>query len=400
MKVAYFDCFAGVSGDMIAGALLELGLPLALLEERLAQVGLDGYEVSAGRTQKNHIGATKFDVGVTAPEAARAFNEVRELIETSGLAETAKFDVLAIFARIAVAEAKVHGITLDEVHFHEVGATDAIIDVIAAVTGLDYLGIEKVYASPIATGTGTVVTAHGVLPVPAPATLEILSGIPIYGTQIRAELATPTGAAILAHYATFVAEMPVMRPEKTGYGAGTRDLEIPNVLRVIVGEVSAESAEGFAGNEAAVLIETNIDDISAEFISYTMERLLAQGALDVWLTPIQMKKNRPGVMLSALVAVSLQQAAIDTILSETGTLGVRVSKHTRVVAERELLEVETAFGGVSVKIGRHNGRVTSIAPEFDDCRAAAQAHTVPLKEIFAAAMEAARNQIDDGHTKR
>lgn len=388
LKVAYFDCFAGVSGDMIAGALLDLGLPLALLEERLARVGIDGYGVSASRTQKNHIGATKFDVTVTAPETARTFNEVRDLIETSGLPGAAKLDTLAIFKRIAEAEAKVHSVTLDEVHFHEVGATDAIIDVIAAVTGLDYLGIEKVYASPIATGTGTVITAHGTLPVPAPATLEILTGVPIYGTQIRAELATPTGAAILAHYATFVTEMPVMRPEKTGYGAGTRDLEIPNVLRVIVGELAVES------DELVMLIETNIDDASAEVLGYTMEALLELGALDVWFTPIQMKKNRPGVMLSALVANGLEQAAIDTIITETGTLGVRISKHSRVVAERELLEVETAFGSIRVKIGRHKGRVTSVAPEFNDCRAAAQAHAVPLKEVFAAATEAARRQVD------
>ncbi|MDP2210844.1 MAG: nickel pincer cofactor biosynthesis protein LarC [Candidatus Aquicultor sp.] len=391
MKVAYFDCFAGVSGDMIAGALLDLGLPLALLEEQLAKVGIDGYEISAGRTQKNHIGATKFDVTVTAPEAARTFNEVRDLIEVSGLPEAAKLDALAIFMRIAEAEAKVHGIPLDEVHFHEVGATDAIIDVIAAVTGLGYLGIEKIYASPIATGTGTVVTAHGVLPVPAPATLEILSGIPIHSTQIHAELATPTGAAILAHYATFAAEMPVMRPEKTGYGAGTRDLEIPNVLRVIVGEVSAER------DENVTLIETNIDDTSAEVLGYTMETLLLLGALDVWFTPIQMKKNRPAVMLSTLVADGLEQAIIDTIIAETGTLGVRISKHARVVVERELLEVDTAFGGVRVKVGRQQGRVTSVAPEFDDCRAAAQAHAVPLKDVFAAAQKAARRQIDDAH---
>ncbi|MDI6816413.1 MAG: nickel pincer cofactor biosynthesis protein LarC [Actinomycetota bacterium] len=394
LKVAYFDCFAGISGDMIAGALLDLGLPLAILEEQLAKVGLDGYEVSAGRMQKYHIGATKFDVTVAAPEPARTFNKVRDLIEESELPEAAKLDVLAIFTRIAEAEAKVHGVPLDEVHFHEVGATDAIIDVIAAVTGLGYLGFEKIYASPIATGTGTVVTAHGVLPVPAPATLEILAGAPIYSTQIHAELATPTGAAILAHYATFVAEMPAVRPEKTGYGAGMRDLEIPNVLRVIVGELAAES------DETVTLIETNIDDASAEVLGYTMETLLAQGALDVWFTPIQMKKNRPGVMLSVLVADALTEAAIDTILSETGTLGLRISKHSRVVAERELLDADTAFGSIRVKIGRHKGRITSVAPEFDDCRAAAQAHAVPLKEVFAAAQKATRRQIDNGNMQR
>ena len=394
MKVAYFDCFAGVSGDMIAGALLDLGLPLATLEKQLAKIGIDGYEVSAGRTQKNHIGATKFDVTVTAPEAARTFNDVRTLIEASGLTAAAKRDALAIFKLIGEAEAKVHGVPLDEVHFHEVGATDAIIDVIAAVTGLRYLGFDKVYASPIATGTGTVVTAHGILPVPAPATLEILTGVPIYSTQIRAELATPTGAAILAHYATFTEKMPVMRPEKTGYGAGTRDLEIPNVLRVIVGEALIGDGN-LAGHEAAVLIETNIDDTSGEVLGYTMEALLELGALDVWFTPIQMKKNRPAVMLSVLVPTHLEQAAIDTIIAETGTLGVRISKHARVVAERKLLEVDTAFGRVRVKIGRHKGRVTSVAPEFDDCRASAQAHAVPLKEVFAAAREAARIQIDD-----
>lgn len=391
MKVAYFDCFAGVSGDMIAGALLDLGLPLAILEERLAKVGIGGYEVGAGRTRKNHIGATKFDVSTAAPEAARTLNEVRDLIEASGLPEAAKLDVLAIFTRIAEAEAKVHGVPLGEVHFHEVGATDAIIDVIAAVTGLEYLGVEKVYASPIATGTGTVATAHGVLPVPAPATLEILSGIPVYGTHIHAELATPTGAAILAHYATFTAGIPVMRPEKTGYGAGGRDLEIPNVLRVIVGEVAVER------DETVTLIETNIDDTSGEVLGYTMEALFELGVLDLWFTPIQMKKNRPAVMLSALVPAHLEQAAIDTIISETGTLGVRISKHARVVVEREMLEVDTAFGCLCVKIGRHEGRITSIAPEFDDCRAAAQTHAVPLKEVFAAAREAARRQIDDAH---
>lgn len=383
MKVAYFDCFAGVSGDMIVGALLDLGLPLQELEAELAKIAVGDYEVSSKKVTKQHIGATKFNVVAEEQKVVRTFSNIRELIEESDLTEPIKADSLAIFKRIGEAEAKIHRKTLDQIHFHEVGAIDSIVDVVASVIGITYLGIEKIYSSPVATGMGMVKTEHGMLPVPAPATLEILSGAPVYSSGIAAELTTPTGAAILMQYATFTSEMPPLVLEKTGYGAGTRELEIPNVLRVMLGQ------EAGAETEEVVLIETNIDDVSPEVLGYTMDALFELGALDVWFTPIEMKKSRPAVALSALVPMGHEEQAVDTIITETATLGLRVSKQVRRVAEREIISVNTPLGRIRAKVGTYKGRIISIAPEYDDCSKIAASSGTPLREVYDLTRKAA-----------
>ncbi|MHB8841968.1 MAG: nickel pincer cofactor biosynthesis protein LarC [Candidatus Aquicultor sp.] len=390
MKVAYFDCFAGISGDMIVGALLDLGLPLEELEAGLNKIAVGDYAVSAKKVTKQHIGATKFNVAAEEQKVVRTFSNIRELIEDSELADSIKADALAIFKRIGEAEAKIHRKTLDQIHFHEVGAIDSIVDVVASVIGIHYLGIEKIYSSPVATGMGMTRTEHGMLPIPAPATLEILSGAPVYSSGIAVELTTPTGAAVLMHYATFTEEMPLFTLEKAGYGAGTRELEIPNVLRVMLGVQTG------AGAANVMLLETNIDDVSAEVLGYTMDALFELGALDVWFTPIQMKKNRPAVTLSVLVPVGSEDEAIDMILTETATLGLRLSKQSRRVAEREIITVNTPLGRIHVKVGTYKGRVISVAPEYDDCSKLAARSGTPLREVYDLAREAASDTFRKG----
>jgi uncharacterized protein (TIGR00299 family) protein len=387
MKIAFFDCFAGVSGDMVVGALLDLGLPIEVLETELKKVPIGDYEISANRVTKQYIGATKFYVTTDEQKVVRTWSNIRELIEESELSDNIKSDSIAIFGRIAEAEARVHRKTIEQVHFHEVGAIDAIVDVISSVIGIDYLGIQKIYSSPVATGIGMIRTE---LPVPAPATLEILEGAPIYSSGIAAELTTPTGAAIITHYATFSDKLPQMKLEAIGYGAGARELEVPNVLRVIVGE----DAEG--GEQTVSLIETNIDDVSAEVLGYTMELLLELGALDVWFTPIEMKKNRPAVTLSALVPLGHEEIAIDMIFSETSTLGLKVSRQSRRVAERETIRVDTPLGRIQVKVGKYKGKIIAITPEYDDCSKIAMQKGRPVREIYDLAREAAVERIKKG----
>ncbi|MBE0447344.1 MAG: nickel pincer cofactor biosynthesis protein LarC [Actinobacteria bacterium] len=387
MKVAFFDCFAGVSGDMIVGALIDLGLPIEVLEVELKKVPIGDYEISANRLTKHYIGATKFYVATGEQKVVRTWSNIRELLEESKLSDRVKSNSLSVFLRIAEAEARIHRKTIEQVHFHEVGGVDAIVDVVSSAIGIDYLGIQKVYSSPVATGIGMVKTEHGMLPLPAPATLEILKGAPIYSSGIAAELTTPTGAAILMQYATFLEEIPQMELEAIGYGAGARELEIPNVLRVFTGEEVEERAE------IVSLIEANIDDVPAEVLGYTMEALLELGALDVWFTPIGMKKNRPAVALSALVPLGQEEMVIDMIFSETSTLGLRISKHARMVAERETLRVETPLGRIRVKVGKYKGKVITIAPEYDDCSKIAMQKGLPLREIYGLAREAATERM-------
>lgn len=389
MKIAYFNCFAGVSGDMIVGALIDLGLPLELLESELKKIAIGDYKIYARKVTRKHIGAIKFDVTSGEQRVVRTWSNIRDLIEGSMLSDEIKKNSLAIFKRIAQAEAKIHQKPIDQVHFHEVGAIDSIVDVVSSVVGISRLGIEKVYSSPVATGMGMVKTEHGLLPVPTPATLELLEGAPIYSSSISTELATPTGAAILTHYATFTEQMPEIRLEKAGFGAGSRELEIPNALRIILGEELEEAGE-------VVLIETNIDDVSAEVLGYTLEALLELGALDVWFTPIEMKKNRPAVALSVLMPAGYEDIAIDKIFFETSTLGLRVSKQSRRVAERETLSVDTPFGEIRVKVGKYKGQLISVAPEYDDCCKIAMRKGVPIKEIFEIARRAAYENIQKG----
>ncbi|MBA7604422.1 Pyridinium-3,5-bisthiocarboxylic acid mononucleotide nickel insertion protein [subsurface metagenome] len=379
MKIGYFDCFSGASGDMILGALLDAGLSLDSLTAGLALLPLSGYRISAQPASRGIITGTQ--VIVTVDESAqeqRGIKDILSLVENSELSQRAKERCALIFNRLAAAEAKVHRLPIDEVHFHEVGATDAIVDVVGAVIGLDLLGIEALFSSPLPAGSGTVQTEQGVLPVPAPATLELIaaSGAPIRPTPSPelGELVTPTGAAIVTTLASF--ESPTFRLERIGYGVGSRELAaMPNVLPLWIGESTAEERQ-------LLLLETNIDDMSPELYGYVMERLFEHGALDVWFTPIQMKKNRPAVMLSVLAPPEAEGKIVDTLLRETSTLGLRWQRVGRHESEREMIAFDSSLGRVGVKVKRFRGARISLSPEFEDCRRLAQEHGLPLQEVY------------------
>jgi len=388
VKIAYFDCFSGISGDMVLGALLDTGLDLKALEKELKKLPLENYRIKVGRVQKGSIGATKVDVQAEEKGIVRTWANVSSLIKDSGLSEAHKEKCLQIFQKIAAAEAKIHCRNIDQVHFHEVGATDSIIDIVGTVICLSLLEIDEIYSSPLATGTGTKKTEHGIIPIPAPATLEILTDVPIYSRGIAAELVTPTGAAIIKTLAKKFGDLPPLKPLSIGYGAGTQELEIPNVLRVVIGE--SLSAEEF---DEKLLIETNVDDSNPEFSSYVMEKLLNAGAQDVWLTPIYMKKGRPGFKISALVSKEKEEEAMKIFFEETSTLGVRVTNQRRRILVRKEAKVRTEFGEARAKIGFWEGKPVTISPEYEDCAKLARKTGVPLKLIFETVKKAAEEEI-------
>jgi uncharacterized protein (DUF111 family) len=414
MRIAYFDCFAGVAGDMIVGALLNAGLELADLERELAKLDVGGYKVEARKTEKNGISGTKFEVVTEETNASRSAAEIVRIVEDSSLDEDVKRASVAILLTLARVEAKIHNASVETIHLHEVGGLDAIVDVVSAVAGLKLLGVDEVRASSIHVGTGFVECAHGTIPVPAPATLALLEGVPVVSRGIEAELATPTGVAIVRTLAAGGGEpitegtaesitesaaepraggfgpMPAMRVETTGYGAGSRDLPIPNLLRVTIGQ--ADSA--YEADEV-VLIETNIDDMSPEVIGYVCELLLSQGALDVYTTSVFMKKNRPGTLLSVLARPVEEGAVVATLFRETTTLGVRVGMLRRQKLERETVEIDTRFGPVVVKVSRHDGRIANAAPEYESVREIALLRGIPLKDVYDEVARAARDALDD-----
>ncbi len=393
MKVAYFDCFAGASGDMILGALLDAGVSLDSLATELSRLPVTGYHIRPLAARRGAISGTQAVVEV---QEERQFSpeEVLELVGEAPLPATAKEQALLIFRRLAEAEAKVHRSRgAAGAHFHEVGAVDALVDIVGSVLGLYLLGVEKVYASPLPSGGGTVESSHGILPIPAPATLELIasSGAPIRSTKTggipQTEMVTPTGAAILTTLASF--EEPVLRLERVGYGIGGRDLgAFPNVLPLWLGEMAVDA-------EAALyLLETNIDDTTPEVLGYVLERLLAQGARDAWFTPIQMKKNRPAVMLSALVGSQGRASALETLLRETSTLGVRVQAVSRHEAAREEMQFDSSLGDARVKVKRLKGKIASISPEYEDCRRLAQEKGLPLSEVYHQVEKEARERLE------
>lgn len=388
MKVGYLDCFSGLSGDMILGALLDCGLSLDTLTAELAKLPFTGYRISAQPARRGIITgtqATVFSEGSTSEQ--RSLEDVLDLIERSGLTQQVKKRSASIFERLAEAEAKVHRIPVAEVHFHEVGATDAIVDIVGAAIGLELLGIEALFCSPLPSGSGTAETQHGTIPIPAPATLELIasSGAPIIPTPYRdMELVTPTGAAIVTTLASF--ERPTLSLQCIGYGVGARELAaIPNVLPLWLGEMIEEergAGEVKGEEQKLLLMETNIDDMSPELYGYIMERLFERGALDVWFTPIQMKKNRPAVMLSALAPPEAEGMVVETLLRETSTLGLRVQQVKRHHAAREVVQFDSSLGMVGVKVKRFHGDVVGLSPEFEDCRRLAREHDLPLQEVY------------------
>jgi uncharacterized protein (TIGR00299 family) protein len=437
MRTLYLDLFSGISGDMFVGALLDLGLDGYRLEQELAKLHLDGYHLHVSRAQKGSIAGTKFDVHLASdhghdhdhhghshdahdahahsPEHAhshshshshvhthaaghdhdhdhsRTFAEIRQLIAQSSLSNWVKEKSIAVFQRIAVAEGKIHGLPPDRVHFHEVGAVDSIVDIVGACIGLELLNKPRLLASRVVEGNGWVDCAHGRFPIPAPATLAILGarGIPLSQCSEPHELVTPTGAALLAELVESFAPMQDLVPQKIGFGLGTREHKTrPNVLRAILGEAAEQTSAHDWETDTITVLETNLDDINSEILGQFVETALAAGALDVFHTPIQMKKNRPGVLLSVLCMPADADKFSELILRQTTSFGVRRYCAERRKLAREFTKVQTAYGEVTVKIGRLDGRVIQAAPEFESCKKLAELANVPLKEVYQAALKA------------
>ena len=373
MKICYFDAFSGISGDMTVGSLLDAGADIAALSDALSSLGM-GAAYRAEKTKRRGIAATKFHVDGGETKAHRHLHHIEKIITASSLPDDVKEKSLAVFGRLAESEAKVHGTSIEKVHFHEVGAVDSISDIVGACFCLHQLAIERVYGSAVNVGSGTVNTEHGVLPVPAPATADLLRDTPIYSRGPEMELTTPTGAALLTTLATRIGPMPPMRIAATGFGAGDKDFkEHANVLRVLVGDMT-----GAAESTTVSIIEANIDDSTPQVIGYAMERLLEAGALDVTITPVHMKKNRPGVILSVVASPERQEDLTGILFLETSTLGLRVYSAERRVQAREIVEVDTVHGRVRMKVSGN-----SFAAEYEDCRRVAMERGVPLRQILA-----------------
>lgn len=441
MTIAYFDCFAGISGDMTLGALIAAGANVETLRRGLETLGLTGWELRVAQVTKRGIAGTSVEICVETPGGAavapdehpehapphrhehphphshehehshgsgghehppaahaahdhathpRHLSEILRRIEGSALPAKVKQQAAAVFTRLGEVEAKMHAVPLEEVHFHEVGAVDSIVDIVGSVYALHLLGVDRIICSPLPTGHGYVRAAHGLLPIPAPATLELLRGAPLRSVDVEGELVTPTGAALMATLAAEFGAMPTMRVEAVGYGAGKKDFPFPNLLRVCVGRVETEADQP---PPTVTVLEANLDDLNPQFYDPIMERLFEAGALDVFLTPIQMKKNRPAILLSVLCAPDRAGALTDILFAETSTLGVRRANWSRSCLDREWMDAATPWGSVRVKVGRHGDRVSNIAPEFEDCRRLARGAGVPVKEVHAAALEAARQLL-------
>jgi uncharacterized protein (TIGR00299 family) protein len=433
MRIAYLDCFSGISGDMFLGALLDAGVSPELLEDTVATLNI-GARLEISRVLRSGISAIKVDVYVygekdlprevfsekrehdhhpdhahehdsgykhshnahthlhdthSHPHAhGRSLTAIREIIEKAAISPTAKATAIRIFENLAEAEAEIHDTSIDQVHFHEVGAVDAMVDIVCAAVGAESLAVEEWVCSPLNVGGGTVKCAHGTLPIPAPATLKLLRDAPVYSSGPQVELVTPTGAAIVKTLSTRFAPFPAMTIEKTGYGAGTREFpDHPNLLRITIGE--AESAAHLStSNDRITVLEANLDDLSPQVLAYAMERLLAEGALDVFSVPVQMKKSRPGALLTVLAKIEDANRLTKTIFAETTTLGVRRREEHRQTLARRWENVNTTWGPVRIKIASMNGTISNYAPEYEDCRALAEAHHVPLKEVIHQAVQA------------
>jgi uncharacterized protein (TIGR00299 family) protein len=429
MRIAYIDCFSGISGDMLLGTLVDAGVPLELLQQTTRSLNL-GAELTARRVDRNGIGATKVDVIVAGVKdepldlheghehhhdhghdhhhdhghdhhhhdhghshdhhhehVNRGLREIRAIIEGAPVTDRAKVLAQRAFQLLGEAEGKIHNKDAESVHFHEVGSVDAIVDIVCGAVAADYLKVDRWFCSPLNVGGGTVKCAHGTLPVPAPATLELLKGAPVYSGDVKKELVTPTGAAMIRALAAEFGPIPAMQVEATGYGAGARSFPgMANVARITVGEaVTTGSALG-APQDTVTVIEANLDDMSAQVFGYTMERLLEAGALDVFGTPVQMKKNRPGVVLTVLAKPQDVERLSAIIFAETTTIGVRVRQESRYTLAREHVPVNTSWGEVRIKVARSGGKVTNYAPEFEDCRRLAASNGVPLKLVMQEAL--------------
>jgi uncharacterized protein (TIGR00299 family) protein len=390
MRTLFFDCFAGVSGDMILGAMIAAGVEPRVLKGQLELLNVQGYAIEFDIVDRSGISATYARVETAPDHAHRHLSHILKIIYDSQLEAGVKDQAARVFSRLAEAEARVHNEPVEKVHFHEVGALDAIIDVVGAVICFDLAGIERFVCSPLHLGSGTVEMDHGRFPVPPPAVAELLKGAPVYSTDIKGELVTPTGAAIIATVCTEYGPLPRMKLQRTGYGAGSRQYEkFPNALRVLIGDDEVQ-ATAF---ESLWIIETNVDDMSPQIFGHVMERALEMGALDCYFTPIQMKKDRPGVLLSVLCRPDDKESLTEMLFAETTTLGVRSYEVERRALEREIVKVETQYGAIDVKVARLNGHVVNEMPEYEQCRAAARKASVPLRVVESAARLAFALQI-------
>ena len=392
--IAYLDCYSGISGDMLLGALLDLdaGLSLDFLRNALAALPVGGYELKLAPFQDKGILGSRFDVVLTGQEAQspqmRRLSDIETLLRASALSTAVREMALSIFRCLAKAEATVHGTGIEEVHFHEVGAIDAIVDITGAAIALEALGITQLYASSLPLSSGRVQTAHGALPVPAPATLEILRHVPVQWkpSPVEGEMVTPTGAAILATQASF--QTPAMFIERVGYGFGRKQFPWPNCLRVCLGKAGNTYQQGeVVDTDWVTVIESNIDNMTGELLGGLMDKLLAAGALDVSYTPIQMKKNRPAVMLTIICQLQTGNALSDLLLRESSTLGVRISQVQRIKAQRDLERIQTPLGPITVKVKRLGDRMISAAPEYEDCQRLALEKGIPLEEVYDIAQQ-------------
>lgn len=385
MKVLYYDCFSGISGDMNLGAMLDLGVDPSYLLDELKKIRIGSYEIQIQRDQRRGIAGTRFEVLTSREDSSRHernYRDISRLIQESDLSEEVKDLSLRLFLKIGEAEARVHGCTLEEIHFHEVGAVDSIIDVVGAALCLDYLKADRVLSSAVELGGGVVRCAHGILPVPAPATIEMLKGIPVTSGAAPFEMTTPTGAAILAATVHSFTDRMNFTPQKIGYGIGTRDTEIPNVLRLYLGELEEDEPGDDAAQEDAWLVECNIDDMNPELYEEVMDALLEKGARDVYLTPILMKKSRPAVTLSIICDSRRKKDMEEVLWYQTTTFGLRSCPIAKTMLKRELSEVETPYGPVTMKHGFFRGRKIKSKPEYADCKRIAREKGVSIREVL------------------
>jgi pyridinium-3,5-bisthiocarboxylic acid mononucleotide nickel chelatase len=405
VKILYFDCFSGISGDMTLGALLDAGLPLEALREAFGSLAIEGVHVHADRVLRAGVSATKFTVHAHNHESAhdhhhydhhhehpalgtrhehRSLPEIFELIDRSALSSSGRDRAKAMFRRLAEAEAEIHQMPVEQVHLHEVGALDSILDIVGTVFALDWIGADRIVCSPLNVGGGMVQSAHGLFPVPAPATVKLLGTAPVYAGDVQKELVTPTGALIATTYAASFGPIPAMSIDRVGYGAGDRDNPgTPNVLRVLIGKAVDQAAA-----ERVTVVECEIDDMNPQLFGVAMERLYAAGALEVFYTPVQMKKNRPGTLLTVVVAPDKRAAITDVVFRETTTIGLRHYDVDRECLAREIVTVTTPLGAVRFKVSSRNGRVVTATPEFEDCAQLATANNLPVREVQAIAVAA------------
>ncbi|HXW15077.1 MAG TPA: nickel pincer cofactor biosynthesis protein LarC [Terriglobia bacterium] len=396
MKQAYLDCSSGISGDMFLATLIDAGVPVDRLFSELKKLPLGFYEFKRSRALRGGVVGTRVDIQVPGKQPHRHLADIQALLEQASLPEKTTAQALKIFAHLAEVEGKLHNVPPGKIHFHEVGAVDAVLDVVGTCVGLELLEISHLVCSPLNVGSGRVNAAHGTLPVPAPATAELLKGIPVYSTGVEGELVTPTGAALVANLARAFGPLHSMKIEKIGYGAGEKDFHgHPNIARLFIGEPigAVKGAPGLPGDEVVSVIEANVDDMNPQLYGYVLEKALAAGALDVTCSSAQMKKNRPGLTISILCEPDRSDALSQLLFEQTTTIGVRIYEARRKVLEREQVTVETPYGAVQVKVARREGKVVNATPEFDDCQRLAAEKSVPLKQVIAAA-EAAYLQKD------